>query len=62
MLPDKGSSRLADIAKRMGVKSNYASRYKSRLLAQGVIGERARNVFEFDIPGFREYLERMEED
>lgn len=59
MLPDQTESRLATIAKRMGVKSNYASKYKARLLAQGVIGERGRaNVLGFEIPGFRGFLER----
>lgn len=60
MLDDPVESRLADVAKRMGVKSNYASKYKSRLLAQGVIGERGRSsVFAFEMPGFREFLERQ---
>lgn len=59
MLPDRTESRLATIAKRMGVKSNYASKYKARLLVQGVIGKRGRpNVLGFEIPGFREFLER----
>ena len=57
MLDDPVESRLADISRRMGVKSNYATKYKSRLLAQGVIGERGRsNVLGFDIPGFREFV------
>ncbi len=56
MLDDEGDSSLADIAKRMGVKSNYASQYKRRLLEQGVIGERDRGYVGFDMPLFREYL------
>ncbi len=56
MLQDEGESELADIAKRMGVKSNYASQYKRRLLAQGIIGERGRSHVDFDLPMFREYL------
>ncbi len=56
MLPDEGDSSLADIASRMGVKSNYASQYKSRLFASGVIGDRGRGYVGFDIPGFKEYL------
>ena len=63
MLDDRNESRLADISRRMGVKSNYSTKYKSRLLAQGVIGERGRsNVLGFDIPGFREYLARRRGD
>lgn len=58
MLEDAHESRLADISRRMGVKSNYSTKYKTRLLAQGVIGERDRsNVLGFDIPGFREFLQ-----
>lgn len=37
MLPDSGPSRVSEIAKRMGVASNYASQYKRRLLEDGVI-------------------------
>lgn len=56
MLDDDGDSSLADIAKRMGVKSNYASQYKRRLLEQGVIGERERGYVGFDMPMLHEYL------
>lgn len=61
MLPDEEESILADIAQRMAVKSNYASRYKARLLEQGIIGEYGRNRFRFEIPGFREYFEEESE-
>lgn len=57
MLPDAQESSVADIAKRMGVASNYASQYKRRLLEDGVIGMRGRSKVAFDIPAFREYLE-----
>lgn len=60
MLPDKGDSSLSAIASRMGVRSNYASQYKSRLLAVGVIGERGRGYVGFDIPGLRDYLQGLE--
>lgn len=56
MLDDEGDSSLSDIAERMGVKSNYASQYKRRLIEQGVIGERDRGYVGFDMPLFREYL------
>ncbi|MDO4443782.1 MAG: AAA family ATPase [Slackia sp.] len=63
MLPDKKDSAIADIARRMGVKSNYASQYKRRLLAQGIIGEYNKGYVRFDMPVFRDYLEwRMAED
>ena len=56
LLPDSGPSRVSEIAKRMGVASNYASQYKRRLLEDGVIGERGRGLVGFDIPAFREFL------
>ncbi len=57
MLPDARESSVADVAKRMGVASNYASQYKRRLLEDGVIGTRGRGKVAFDIPAFREYLQ-----
>ncbi len=60
MLPDDEAS-LADIAGRMGVASNYASKYKERLLEAGVIGDRGHNVFSIDLPGFRDYLQKRAE-
>ncbi|HJI39637.1 MAG TPA: hypothetical protein OIL78_00050 [Coriobacteriaceae bacterium] len=56
MLPDSGPSRVSEIAKRMGVASNYTSQYKRRLPEDGVIGERGRGLVGFDIPAFREFL------
>lgn len=58
MLEDGRASELSDIARRMGVKSNYAAQYKKRLLLAGVIAERGGSLV-FDIPGFREYLEDL---
>lgn len=58
MLEDPRESRLSVIAKRMGVSAGYASKYKSRLLASGVIGEVARGVVAMDVPGMREYVAR----
>ena len=54
--PILAPSRISEIAKRMGVASNYASQYKRRLLEDGVIGERGRGLVGFDIPAFREFL------
>lgn len=56
MLPDDGDSTLTEVAKRMGRGTNYASTYKKRLMNQGVIGERAGDTFDFDIPLMRDYL------
>lgn len=57
MLEDDAVSSISDIASRMGVKSNYASQYKRRLLAQGVIGEPQKGYVRFELPMIREYLE-----
>lgn len=54
---------LAEISTAMGVKSNYASQYRRRLLEQGVIGETPAGKLRFDIPAFRDYLlEQVQED
>lgn len=62
MTVDKGESRLAEVARRMGVTSSYASKYRARLCAAGVIEEVARGVVRFSIPGFREYVLKQEAD
>lgn len=56
MLDDVSESRMSDIAQRMGVSTGYASTYKRRLLASGVISERRRGVVGFEIPHMREFL------
>ena len=56
MLPDSGPSRISEIAKRMGVASNYASQYNRCPLVDGAIGGRGRGLVGFDIPAFREFL------
>ena len=56
MLLDEGASSLADISARMGVRSNYASKYKERLLATGVIGEAGRGHYAINLPGFKDYV------
>ena len=61
MTPDADASALADIAERMGVKSNYASKYKARLLAAGVIETKRRGLYTFALPGLREYLLEQDE-
>ena len=51
MLPDSGDvSSISNVAKRMGVSSNYASKYRARLIEQGVIGERGRGRNGYDMP------------
>ena len=57
MLPDEGPSALADIARRMGKKSNYASQYKARLVEQGVVAEMGQGNVVIELPLFKEYLQ-----
>ncbi len=57
MLQDEACSSISDIAQRMGVRSNYASQYRIRLLEHGVIEEARRGKVSFAIPRMREYLE-----
>ena len=60
MLPDAHGSKLAEVARRMQKSTSYASTYKRRLLQLGIIGERAGNTFDFDMPYLREYLQTIE--
>lgn len=55
MLPDEETS-LADISRRMGVRSNYASKYKERLLESGVIEDCGQNHLRVALPGFKAYV------
>lgn len=56
MLPDDGVSKISEIEKRIGQSSGYASRYRARLITQGVIEASGRGYVSFALPGLREYL------
>lgn len=56
MLDDAGSSSLSDISSRMGVKSNYASKYKERLLVSGILRECGGGTYAVDLPGFKDFV------
>ncbi len=60
MLADSKSTSRADLMERLGKGSSHISTYKRRLLERGVIEEPRKGVFEFALPGFREYLLEME--
>ena len=62
MLPDARGGKLADISARMSLKSNYASKYKARLLNHGIINERTNGRVDFYLPAFREYLKELPAD
>ena len=59
MLDDREFSTLVDIAARMGVKSNYASQYKKRLLVARVIEQKSK-LLRFALPEFAKYLRSWE--
>ncbi|MDR1015309.1 MAG: ATP-binding protein [Coriobacteriales bacterium] len=57
-----GESDTAQIAAAWGRDVNYTSKYRRRLLEQGIIGERMFGKIDFDIPLLSEYiLERFSE-
>ncbi len=63
MTEDSGTTRQADLVGRLGKPSGHVSRYKKRMLQQGVIQERSRGVLEFCLPGFKEYfMDRIAEE
>lgn len=63
MAEDERVTRQADMSKRLNKKSGHVSKYKKRLLKQGLIQERTSGILEFCLPGFKEYfLECMAEE
>lgn len=63
MAQDEGLTRQSELAGRLNKPSGHVSRYKKRMLQQGVIQERSRGLLEFCLPGFKEYfLERFAEE
>jgi len=57
-----GNCTLAEVSSYMNEKSNYTSKYKTRLLKQGVIGDRGHNHLSIVIPGFGKYVLQREKD
>ncbi|WP_082748070.1 ATP-binding protein [Nocardioides jensenii] len=56
MAHDDSSSRMADIAARLGVSPAYAGQYRMRLIAAEVIEPRGHGLVNFTLPGLRDYL------
>lgn len=56
MAQDDGPSRTNDVARRMNVGMNYASVYRTRLIAAGVIRPEGHGRVNFALPYLREYL------
>lgn len=53
-----GNSDARMIAKDMGKKPNYVSKYKQRLLEQGVIEQDPYSSLSFSLPGFEAFVRR----
>ena len=56
MARDDGTSLLSDIADRLGVKANYTSVYRRRLIKAGMISPAGRGCVEFTHPAARQWL------
>jgi hypothetical protein len=56
MARDDGPSNISDIAKRLGVKPDYANVYRVRLMENQLIEPAGRGRINFALPGLREYL------
>lgn len=57
MAQDEHPSKLAAIASRMGVDTNYASQYRARLIDAGIIEPAGHGHVTFTVPYLREYLQ-----
>lgn len=53
----RGNNTAKSIASDMGKKPNYVSKYKQRLLEQGIIEQDAYANLSFSLPGFKEFVE-----
>ena len=58
MAQDEGASEFGEIARRMGVSTGYASKYRERLLGAGAIYRSAYGELAFTLPYMKEYIER----
>lgn len=56
MATDDGPSVMGDIAARMNVDANYASQYRLRLIAAGMIAPAGYGKVDFALPGLRDWL------
>lgn len=56
MSVDDGPSRMSDIARRMGVDSQYAGTYRKRLIEADMIRPTSYGYVDYELPFMREYL------
>lgn len=62
MSADDGATKVADIAARMGVTSDYAQQYRRRLIDGGIISQARYGYVEFAVPYMGQYLRRTSSD
>lgn len=60
MLEDDIITRQSVLPERLGRATGHISRYKKRMLKQGIIRERTKGQLEFCLPGFREFFATRE--
>lgn len=58
MARDDGPSKMQDVAQRMGVTSDYAQKYRRRLIDSGVIASPSRGKVAMCVPYLRDHLRR----
>ncbi|MGI8947013.1 MAG: hypothetical protein ACR2FV_03360 [Ornithinimicrobium sp.] len=56
MAQDDGPSNMSELTARLQVSPDYASQYRLRLIAAGMIGAPTRGSVDFALPYLREYL------
>ena len=61
MIPDKGASRISDIADRMGKSNAYVQLYKRRLIDSGVIEQPRRGEVQIVVSYVKDYLAKHHE-
>lgn len=61
MALDRGRSRIADIAERMGVSAQYVQVYKKRLVDSGYVQTDGRGFVTFSLPYLGDYIRSMGE-
>jgi DNA-binding Lrp family transcriptional regulator len=59
MLKDEDVSSIGTIGSRLKASPSLTNKYKNRLLDQGVIAEAGFGKVIIDMPGLRDYLNRM---
>ena len=61
MSEDPYESRIADVAKRMGVTHDYAQKYRKRLIDSGIIEPARRGIVRFAVPYLADHLRKTSE-